>query len=207
MKTVTDLYHSGCIGWEPITLRLEAPFSEEGADRERETYFVYIEEAHVLTQPDGARLDGPLGESVRRPDETHTRIRTAGVRALPFVDLMHVVTPLGAEISRVERERRGAELRELLRELPVVLIDLLLSRYWADQPWAQLLAPGTWHVLGVSYGSHRPDSVQVLVGDPDGARDTESRPASAEFMLPPIPELELRLRDIFSLKHVPDADF
>lgn len=177
------------------------------------TYLAYLEE--MATMSPGLAVEGPgNGELRPRPvifEQKFVRARFSGIRATLFEEMMEVVGLFrGEEISAGQRRQRRAALREAFQRYPIPVIDLFWS---AGDPAARerrrTMRLHHWFELHVSSGEAERAIEPVFMGEPDA-----ERPAEAEFESGRLiglralsPREEEPLRDIFSLIHVPDADF
>ena len=112
------------------------------------------------------------------------------------------------EITAPQRARRRDTLTELFGEVPIPVIDLYLSQH---NPHLRLmrraLQPATWHLLRVRESDPAQTEMPVFVGEPEPGRPgVELAGGALADMFPIQPWIEDRLRDIFSLRHLPDAD-
>ncbi|QSX74003.1 hypothetical protein HIV01_012325 [Lysobacter arenosi] len=177
-------------------------------------YFSYVEEAGWLSgQPDnwdgpyGAALPTELPELLKR-NRMHYRVRMSGPVSSQFLEQMGNFEELSPRPSPRQRERRLQHLRAHLTQVAMPVVDLYVSR--SSDLLAELqtlLEPGSWHYLQVSDDAASPVSGSepfVLVGDIPGG---DQRVARIDMLLPVDPRIETRLRDIFSMKHIPDARF
>lgn len=207
MRTIGDVY-----GWKRLRPRHGSAGEPWEVAYRKESYFLFIEEIDRISRALGEKLDGPHGGAIEPPDGLHTRVRACGVNACGLLAVMDRIEPLGEEgdIDFAQRGARRAQLREHLAGVPMPRIDLLLTEDEALQAWARLLAPGTWYILGISSLRQKRRGVLACFADTENGlpvRVEEPRRAYADLLLPPRPEHTLRLRDIFSLKHVADAEF
>jgi hypothetical protein len=108
-------------------------------------------------------------------------------------------------VTLEQRRRRGDQLRARLEGVGLPVLDILIHRRHEDL-WRLRLASSSWWVVGVSGGPLSEADMKVFITDPDGI-STQADQARL-LLLTPVPDPSRgRLRDIFSLVHVPDADF
>jgi len=169
-------------------------------------YFVFAEDAGPVLA-EGAI--GPDERPITIPDaqgKEPWRIRSGGIRVITFLGIMNRFRPLDHEdVGALERSRRRDELLQNLEGVPLPLLDLYLSRDDHVLPFFDAtLTPGSWHIMGVRSRRLEDWRLPVFVGAAD-LPPTDYRPGALEFLAAVPPYLYSRLRDIFSLVHVPDA--
>lgn len=183
---------------------------ELGGYLPQERYFFFVEDVGPVVLDEG-RLDGPNGRPIAPRQGTGLRIRGSGVPANAFLQASRKVEPLGDQVTEQQRLDRHDGLGELLKEVPVLRIDLWLTTEEGSIPWVRLLAPGAWRLLALAGHGGPFDGVAACLaltneaGGADGRAEVRTAPVA--LLLPPRPTHELGLRDIFSLKHVADAGF
>ena len=177
-------------------------------------YLAYLEE--IATMYPETAVEGPgLGALRPRPlilEHKFVRARFSGIRASLF-DEMKEVVGLASDgiLSAGQREQRRAALRDAFGSFPIPVIDL----FWnGDDRAAQSRRKRTmrlhhWFQLALSSGGARGALEPVFIGEPDAGRPAEPEFESGRLLgLRALsPREEEPLRDIFSLAHVPDADF
>lgn len=193
-----------CWGYYPYWPRHEPGLPDPHA------YFVFVEDAKPLPTVD--TLDGPDASDFV-PDHPALkggpfRFRTSGILAADFwrwLDRFEELTPETADFER--RRVRRITLREFFEEVRLPVIDIYVGRHDDELPALRLtLTPGSWHLAYIRYGEEQPHSRPVYatdgaIGEPAGVRR-----GGLLHLAPVPPPMELRLRDIFSLNHVPDGD-
>jgi hypothetical protein len=178
------------------------------------TYLAYLEEMATM-YPDTA-LEAPgLGALRPRPAilaGKFVRARFSGIRASLFDEMKEIVGPARDGILTADKgQQRRAALQDAFRRFPIPVIDLFWS---GDDVAARRRRERTmrlhhWFQLDLSPGAAESAREPVFLGEPDAGR-----PADQEFESGQLLGLralssdeEEPLRDIFSLAHVPDADF
>ncbi|MEG3087427.1 hypothetical protein [Sphingomonas sp. PB4P5] len=165
--------------------------------------------------PDTAVEAPGLGTLVPRPailGRKFVRARFSGIRASLF-DEMKEIVGLASDglLSDGARQQRRAALRDAFKRFPIPIVDL----FWAgDDPVARNRRERTmrlhhWFQLEVTPGEAEGAREPIFMGEPDAGRPAEPGFESGQlFGLRALsPQEEEPLRDIFSLAHVPDADF
>ena len=178
------------------------------------TYLAYLEEMATM-YPDWP-LEAPGSGALRpRPaiiENKFVRARFSGIRAALFDEMKEVVGLFRGEVmSTAQRRQRRVALRNAFERYPIPVIDLFWS---CNNPAAQRRREGTmrlhhWFQLDLSPGEAERALEPVFIGEPAAGRPVEAEFESGQLIeiraLPP--QEEEPLRDIFSLLHVPDADF
>lgn len=100
------------------------------------------------------------------------------------------------------RQNRLEQLREQFGRTPIPVIDLV-----APLRWRLRADVGTWWVMGVGSTQRAWESASLFFSGEQEAELEQEQPASLEILTPVPPYWGVRLRDIFSLEHIPDADF
>lgn len=178
------------------------------------TYLAYLEEMATMYPYTAVEAPG-LGALRPRPltlERKFVRARFSGIRASLFDEMTEVValSPDGIRSADQRRQRRVA-LQDAFKRFPVPVIDLFWS---SDDPAARsrrarAMRLHHWFQLDLSPGRVLDAREPVFVGEPDAERPAEPEFESGGLLgLRALSELEEEpLRDIFSLAHVPDADF
>jgi len=175
------------------------------------TYYIFIEEAAAPEM--AAAVDGPDGMNIdraRHPVFSQTPIRFRG-SGLQYEDFhgsegnFEILDPENIDLN--QRNRRRRDIEEHLGEIDLPVIDLYMASHHPDlRAVRMMLSIGSWHMIGVSREAVIYPECPVLIGAPEMAED----PYSFAFLtyLGPVPaHIVVRLRDIFSLAHIPDARF
>lgn len=174
-------------------------------------FYVFVEEtvskelSGVLDDPTGKAIDETKHEVLA---ERPIRIRTSGVLIADFHDIEGRFEELDPEnILDEQRIRRRADLLEHLADIPLPILDLYMRPGHPDLRTVQtMLTHGSWHIIGISSKPLLNDECPVLIGAPE----IEEDPYLFSFLayLGAVPaNVEVRLRDIFSLAHIADANF
>lgn len=173
---------------------------------DRVLYFAFVED--VETIPAGQRqyvASGDLaGEPLAGVDLEH--VRFSAILVDQFLALAPQVDPVDPDNAGFEqRSRRKEQLQRVLEGVALPVFDLFIH---PDAKAALGIEPafGDWYLLGYASASDE-EGFSIYVTDPeDGERPTTTRADLG--LLAQAPEfLQNRLRDIFSLVHIPDADF
>lgn len=176
-----------------------------------ETFFIFVEESgpvapEGLTGPDDRPFDADVHfEAVSMRS---WRIRASGIDAKKFLVSAAEFEELDHDdVSGDQRLRRRDQLNALYGEQPLPIFDL----YFGDkdknyQFLRAIVVPGAWYWIVVRRRSIGDPGLPIFIGAPELAAGA-FMPGTLEF-LEAVPLLiEYRLRDIFSLIHVPDAAF
>lgn len=165
--------------------------------------------------PDAAVEAPGLGSLQPRPlilGRKFVRARFSGIRASAFEKMRDMVGLVGeGRLSAGARLQRRGALQDAFRRFPIPVIDL----FWSGDDAAardrrrRTMRLHHWYQLDLSPGEAETAPEPVFMGEPDAGRSAEPDFASGRLhglrALPP--REEAPLRDIFSLAHVPDADF
>ncbi|WP_294235173.1 hypothetical protein [uncultured Sphingomonas sp.] len=179
-------------------------------------YFAFLED--VSTFDAKFDPDGPDGEPLReRPDilsEAFARARFSGLRVGDLAYLMEYVGALpDVDITEAQRIRRREELNRAFESIALPVIDIYsagsvepLRYHWRGR--LRRPSPGVWfRILAVRGGavtSHTP----VFVGESEFDRPRDDFGSGRLVALRRAEPQAIRfLRNIFTLDHLPDADF
>lgn len=171
-------------------------------------YLIFVEDVSKL----GAGvIDAPDGTSfVPRHvvfEGSVWRYRTSAMLAADILpELPSFEALVGGGTTEIQRDNRRKQLNDLFLRVSVPVIDIFINE--RDEEFAALratLLPGSWYLLTWRIGADRKSARPVYIGAPEiGEAGTFERGA-LRFIAPVSPPLEISLRDIFSLAHVPDA--
>lgn len=171
-----------------------------------EMYFAFVEE--VETIPADQRVYASSGLQIGTPasgvELDHVRFSAILVdRFLPLAGQIDPVDPDNA--GPEQRVRRKEQLRDALEGVALPVLDLFIDPD-ARRALGIELAFGDWCLLGLD-SPPDDEGFLIYVTDPDdGERPTMTRGGLS--LVAQAPEFwKNRLRDIFSLVHIPDADF
>ncbi len=173
------------------------------------SYYLFIEEVSAIDNFEGIDApDGtPLGLSDAKFERPQTRYRASGVAAADFTREMDGFGHLGGGASKSQRDARRKRLLRYFERSPVQLFDIYIdSAEEQGRAIRATLLPTSWHliVLDTDTGQSGTRRVfQASAGITGGGGHEAARLLS---ILPVSPPIELRLRDIFSLNHIGDAD-
>ena len=168
-------------------------------------YFVFVEDVALvssesLLRPDGLPISGDtyLGS---RP----WRFRASGIRAREFLDVMERIDEVDHDtVTDGQRRFRREQLIEELGPVELPLFDIYVDDSDEDLPFLRSsLVPGAWYWIGVQQRFEGDESLAVFVGAEELAPGPYL-PGSLAFLEAVPLYIEYRLRDIFSLVHVPD---
>ncbi|WP_313207297.1 hypothetical protein [Stenotrophomonas sp.] len=168
-------------------------------------YFAFLEEKNAI-EP-GRDVYGGDGRVLSRIEEGGglMQIRFAAIPCTQFFDAADQIDDLEPGfVSDEARRVRLLQLRENLGGADLPVIDLLIS----SQPsWAVRLPVGTWWVLGLGGGRPTLGDARIFLTDTSDPREQSDTEPLALGIFGDVPPYWLRrLRDIFSLAHVADAD-
>lgn len=188
--------------WE-WTRRREIPKISEA-----DYYFIYIEEAAPVSMNSLIRPDGKPLEKESLSGENLWRFRASGLETHRFLQVMERFEPLDHDsITDNQRSRRRALLVDAFGNMPLPLLDLYVSRNDENLPFLRAaLTPASWYWIAVVQRVEDDPRLPIFVGAPELAAGPYL-PGSLELIDSVPPYIEYRLRDIFSLAHVPDAGF
>lgn len=166
-------------------------------------YFAFVEDVSLISAgrsaygPNGSHLLGPWSSGSMR------HVRFSAILCEDFFDSASHIDELGSDAVPLElRRRRGEQLREHLSDTPLPIFDLLSSRAdWRFQP-----PLGTWWLVGLAPGEASQELVLFVTDDRGGERLDPTRATLLGISVVPA-AWGRRLRDVFSLAHIPDADF
>jgi hypothetical protein len=157
--------------------------------RSPRVYFAFVERSEPIQR---VRARGRPGGDVQ--------FTAVGVQ--PFFALSRQITPLDHEdVSSEQRQNRAGELRRFLGNVPIVSLEF--GQFGRLPPGLQI-QEGEWWIVGYQPGAQAQATVEIrfpgIDADvQDGGGMTLLTPITARWRRP--------LRDIFSLVHVPDANF
>lgn len=175
----------------------------------RRTYFAFVEDVSRLTQLEAAEgPDGkPLDDLVWQTGDSPLRFRLAAMRTRDFgkiVDRFDVLDHENVEDS--DRRRRREQLRESVADLPIPIMDIYADEGGEAAYWLRgVLRAGSWHFVEVLENEFIESYPPIVIGDPDLGGATLR--GSLGFLSQVFPNYLVRLQDIFSLVHIPDAQF
>lgn len=180
-------------------------FFRQGWNDSSEIFFAFVEDCDLVTPGhavygiDGQILDCSIG------DVHHYHLRFSAIRATDFFPISSSIRPVDPDTITAEgrRERREA-LVQNLEGVSLPVIDVFISVDSVAMP-APPPVFGNWWVLGVILESTIDRDYEVHFNNPDDDVPTRRYPL---MMMAPAPDFwNSRLRDVFSLVHIPDADF
>lgn len=174
-------------------------------------YYVFVEEAgpanpEGLMGPD----ENPIDKNVFVEELSHRswRIRASGIDAAKFRQSADTFEELDHDnVTDGERRRRRDQLNEVFGEQPLPIFDLYLGPKDADYQYLRdILVPGAWYWVVVRQWSPGEFALPIFVGAPELPGGLYMPGALELVDAVPLP-IEYRLRDIFSLVHISDAEF
>lgn len=166
-------------------------------------YFAFVEDVSLISTgrsaygPNGSHLLGPRSSGSLR------HVRFSAILCEDFFDSSRHIDELGSDAVPLNlRLRRREQLREHLGNTPLPILDLLSSRAnWRFQP-----PLGTWWLVGLASGEDSQELSLFVTDDRGGERPETTRATLRGISFVPA-AWERRLRDVFSLAHIPDAEF
>lgn len=170
-----------------------------------DVFFAFVEENGELPNTGAGEVPKAfLAEIGERP----IRVRVSAVRAWDFLEIMdrfEVLDP--ATVTDDQRDTRRDLLRETLDRVPLPLIDVIAPSEGLASVWLRPMArTATWVMIVLNVDAPADESLRALIVDPDEAGGEPRATRMSGLTIVPIP-IELRLKDIFSLIHLHDADF
>lgn len=168
-------------------------------------FFIFVEDvarvaSEGLLRPDGLPISGDahLGS---RP----WRFRSSGIRVREFLDVMERIDEVDHDtVTDGQRRRRREQLIEGLSPVELPIFDIYVDDNDEDVPFLRSsFVPGAWYWIGVQQRFEGDGALIVFVGAEELAPGPYL-PGSLAFLEAVPPYLEYRLRDIFSLVHIPD---
>jgi hypothetical protein len=171
-----------------------------------EGYFIFVEEAALVAAEDLLAPDGLAIASDVILGERLWRFRASGVASGQFLDVMGGFEPLDHDtVTDDQRVQRRNQLVEAFGRRPLPLFDLYVMNGHDELPFLQaMLVPGTWYFITVDRRADADERLAIFVGAPD-LDPGPYAPGSLDLLEAVPPFIEYRLRDVFSLVHVPDA--
>lgn len=168
-------------------------------------YFAFLEEKNSI-EP-GRDVYGGDGRVLARTEDGGklTQIRFAAIPCTQFFDAADQIDdPEPGLVSDEARRVRLLQLQENLSGADLPVIDLLIR---SRPPWAVRLPVGTWWVLGLGGGVPTLADARLFLTDTSDPRKQSDTGPLPLGIFGAVPQYWLRrLRDIFSLAHVADAD-
>ena len=177
------------------------------AKRDR-VYFIFVEDVSKLST---RSIDAPDGATMVPDhvvfDGSVWRFRNSAMLVTDVVPELPRFEPLLAgSITADQRETRRGQLNDLFGRVPVPVLDIFVTEY--DPELAALratLLPGSWYSLTCRMGADRKSARPVYIGAPELGEPGSFERGGLRFIASVSPPLEIKLRDVFSLAHVPDA--
>jgi hypothetical protein len=183
---------------------------QEPAPTDAPVYFLFVEDAETL--PPAEMVDGPDASDFR-PDhpvlkEGSVRFRTSGILAADFAVWMDRFEELtSSTVGPEQRRARRETLRGFFEAVRLPVVDIYVGRSDDELQALHLtLSAGSWHLAYIRYGAKEQHSRPVYASDGAMIEAEGVRSGGLAHLAPVPPPLELRLRDIFSLNHVPDGE-
>lgn len=176
------------------------------AEKPNGNFFVFVEEAALVP---AKGLIGPAGTPVQLSDPTERlwRFRTSGIAVHEFLTASEAITPVDhLAIDQAARATRRSELQSGLGDVTLPVIDILIDEDHESLHFARaIFTPGAWYWIGVRPRLNLKDRWEVHIDTPIKSI-IPGEAASLLFIEAVPPYFEYRLRDIFSLAHIGDAD-
>lgn len=173
-------------------------------------YFLFVEDAEEMAAT--GTLDGPDGSDLDLDHptlkEAPVRFRTSGIAAAEFARWMGEFEELDPDTAEPgQRRARLATLRAFFKEVRLPIVDIYVLRTDEELRAMRLaLVPGSWHLAHIEFGDGDRSRRPVYASDGAAAEAPGFRGGGLVRLVPVLPPVELRLRDIFSLNHVPDGE-
>lgn len=169
-------------------------------------YFAFVEEVEKIPAGRGFYIaDGTLVRASTAQMETgHTRF--SAILLNDFFGLMERITPLDPRnVTAAARARRRQQLSDGLSDVYLPILDMLVG----EEAQVRLdIAPevGDWCVVGMS-AETVDDGISLYMTNPEEGESPPPQPAGLSLLVRASEPWQIVLRDIFSLVHIPDADF
>jgi hypothetical protein len=172
-------------------------------------YLAFVEDVSPILKVEA--IEGPDG-GLLKPDNAvferePVRFRMSGVELRKFLDQVNNFEELEpGRIRPEQRSKRRDQLRSFYEGTPVPVIDIYASPEQDDfLRLRRTLIPSSWHHIVFREGGEQAAEQPVYLGEPYPGYSGEFGPGDLRALLPVPRGIEARLRDIFSLNHVPDA--
>lgn len=175
-----------------------------------QAFFAFVEDVVALSNleaaesPDGKGLTDFIWLVGRDP----LRFRLAVVETGDFGKIVNRIDALEhANVDDADRRRRRGQLQETVADLPIPLMDVYAARDSESARWlGAAMRPGSWHYAVVRWNEYVEGFQPIVMGDPELGTDFSGR-GTLVYLAQVFPNILLRLQDIFSLIHIPDAGF
>ncbi len=172
-------------------------------------YYVFVEEVGPINpdgimRPDERPFDNNIINETLR--DRSWRIRASGIKVEEFQQNMSEFAVLDHDnVTDNQRRQRKTQLNEVFDGKPLPILDIYIGSKDADyQYYRNTINPGAWYFVGVRQPSDT--GIPIFIGAPELSADQYIQ--GSLVLLDTVPLLtEYSLRDIFSLVHIPDADF
>lgn len=174
-------------------------------------FYVFVEESGAVN-PEG--LMGPDEKAIAGDvfndalSARSWRIRASGIDAEKFHESLPFFEALDHDnVTDGQRSQRRDNLNEAFGEQPLPIFDLYLGRDDTNYQFLRdIVAPGGWYWIVIRKRSEGDAGLPIFVGAPELPAGPYL-PGTLEFLeIVPL-AIEYRLRDIFSLVHISDAEF
>lgn len=173
-------------------------------------YYVFVEEAgpanpEGLMGPDEKPIDKNV--FIENLSDRSWRVRASGIEAAKFRQSADTFEELDHDnVTDGERRRRRDQLNEVFGEQPLPIFDLYMGSKDADYHYLRdILVPGAWYWMVVRTRSPGEFALPIFVGAPE-LPGGPYMPGTLELVEAAPLSIEYRLRDIFSLIHISDAE-
>lgn len=169
-------------------------------------YFAFVEEVETIPAGQGFFIadDTLVRASTAQMETRHTRF--SAILLNDFFGLTEWITPLEPRnVTAAARARRRQQLSDGLSDISLPILDMLVGE---DAQMRLGIAPalGDWCVLGMS-SEFVDDGISLYMTNPEEGESPAPQPAGLSLLVQAPDPWQIALRDIFSLVHVPDADF
>ncbi|MBS1086678.1 hypothetical protein [Gluconobacter sphaericus] len=172
-------------------------------------YYVFVEEAGPINpegilRPDERPFDDNIINETLR--DRSWRVRASGIKVKEFNQNVSRFDVLDHDnVTDDQRGQRKAHLNEVFGGATLPILDTYIGpKDEGYQYYRNIINLGAWYVLFV--GQTSDIEIPIFIGSPELSADLYIQGSLLLFDAVPLP-IEYQLRDIFSLVHIPDADF
>jgi len=194
-------------GW--LFINDQSAWREEPTEPIR-AYYLFVE--HVSSISNFEHFDAPNGYPLKVRDakfeRPQTRFRASGVGAVDFTRREESFTgDLSRRSIKKQRAARRGQLEVYFQSSPVRLFDFYVDSADREaQAIAATLLPTSWHLIVLDQDPTPLPGRQVFHCSTQRATEEDYDSDRLRWIMPVRPAIERRLRDIFSLNHIGDAD-
>lgn len=179
-------------------------------DPEEQHYFAFVDD--VAPMSNAVPIDAPDGGILKTAnpvlEQRPVRFRMSGIEVRHFLETMGEFEELDeAQITLAQRQQRREQLIAFYDGAAVPVIDVYASpKQEAFDLMRRTLVPSSWHYVIFRQGGEAVADQPVFLGEPYAQYPREFAPGELQALLRVPWNIEARLRDVFSLNHVPDAE-